>query len=163
MRIKTFDPEHRPVVASWVSTRQEMLHLAPATDFPLTPAKVAAWKKPGGQVFQLTTVNDPGLLGYAELNPTQNDPTQYWLGHVVVRPDRRGLGLGERFVRGLVKIGFELLGARRISLIVFCDNPSAVRCYERVGFSSVRHEQHRFGGKGFGHKVLRMEIERPVG
>lgn len=163
MRIRSFDPELCSVVAGWVSTHQEMLHLAPATGYPLTAAKVAAWKKPDGHVFQLTTVDDPGLLGYAELNPLQNDPTQYWLGHVIVKPDQRGRGLGERFVRGLVKIGFELLGAHRISLIVFCDNPTAARCYERVGFSAVRNEQHSFGGKGPKHKVLRMEIERPAG
>ena len=128
---------------------------------PLTAEKVIGWHKATGESFVLVNEPDPAPIGYAELNPMQREPGHFWLGHAILRPNVRGQGLGQIFVRALVRHAFEQLAADRLSLIVFPENAAAVECYRRVGFSSVREEYHEFGDDRTKHRFLRLEIRQP--
>jgi RimJ/RimL family protein N-acetyltransferase len=160
-RILPFDPRYGEAVARWVGTREELLHLAPATEPPLTAAKVVAWVKPGGQAYLLWREDDEEPVGYAELNPMRGDPKHFWLGHVIIRPDQRGRGLGCSFVKQLLSNVFGRLSAERLSLVVFPRNKSAIECYLRAGFAEVGEESHQFNGRGPRHNLLRLEARRP--
>ena len=84
----------------------------------------------------------------------------FWIGHVIVDPAHRGTGCGEALTNLLVDHAFACCGATRISLVVFPENTSAVRCYENAGFTMVREERHRLGGHGFRYRLLRFEMQR---
>ena len=152
------------MIATWVGTSQELLLLAPSTEPPLTARKVLAWRKPGAIAFvhrvdvgeQTTSIAAPAIA-YGEINPMRNSPEHFWLGHVVVEPTQRGSGLGRSFVLALVDHAHRLLGARRISLVVFPDNEPAIRCYSSAGFRNMGEENHQFSSDGPFHRLLRFE------
>ena len=50
--------------------------------------------------------------------------------------------------------------ARRISLIVFPDNKSAIDCYLRIGCKHAGVEFHQFGGRGPKGKLVRFCLNR---
>jgi len=105
---------------------------------------------------------DGSPLGYGEINPMGGGGGDVWLGHVIVRPDRRGRGMGTFLLRSLLAESFERRNATRVALIVFPDNLAALRCYRRVGFRLAGEEFHRFGGGGPAQRLLRLEITRPA-
>ena len=158
-------------VARWVSDPEQLRLLAPSSTFPLSPARVCRWVKPGGYAYLLVKVETAdgkclappagaNPLGYGELNPMRSDPAHLWIGHVLIDPRRRGCGYGLRLTSLLVEEAFLRRGAGRISLVVFPENVAAIRCYDKTGFSFIREERHRFGDRGPRHRLLRFELLR---
>lgn len=101
-------------------------------------------------------------VGYGEVTPLQRHRDHVWLGHVIIRPEDRGRGIGARFVQELLSEACEALAATRAILVVFPDNISAIRCYRRVGFTVVGEERHRFRAGFPPERLLRLEIDLPV-
>jgi RimJ/RimL family protein N-acetyltransferase len=159
LRLFPFEPWQARTIAGWVENEQELRRLAPSTPAPLTAEKVLKWLRPLGRRLVLRRGGGDELTGYAELNPMSRRADDYWLGHVILRPDLRNCGLGVKFVRLLTDHAFGRLGGTRLSLIVFPDNTPAIRCYRRAGFRSAGLEYHRFFGLGRKQAVLRLEIE----
>jgi len=160
VHIRAFDATDAGPLARWVGTARDLRWLAPGTLPPLTPEKVLAWKKPGGRAYCLSTCDAPEPIGYGELNPMRGENGHWWLGHVIVRGDLRGQGIGHVFVRGLLDRAFHELNADRVSLIVFPGNVAAIGCYRRNGFNPVSDEYHRFEPGGSKHRLLRFELRR---
>lgn len=157
--LRPFQPDHASVISQWIKTPQQMRWLAPSTQLPLTTEKILGWKKPGGQAFVYLKDYDPEPIGYGELNPMRRHLDQLWLGHVIIRPDQRGLGCGRRLVQSLLYEAFHERFASCVTLVVFPGNTPAVQCYLEVGFSITRDEFHQFGGVGPQHRLLRLEIK----
>jgi RimJ/RimL family protein N-acetyltransferase len=151
------------MLVSWVGGDADLRWLAPNTAPPLTPEKVLEWQKPEGRAYVAVAARpeepngspppramhngdcgESDLVAYGELNPIQGRPRQFWLGHCLVRPDRRGRGLGCAFVKTLLRQAFAVLRASNVALIVFPDNRAALHCYLRAGFVAVGEEWHSF-------------------
>jgi ribosomal protein S18 acetylase RimI-like enzyme len=73
-----------------------------------------------------------GLRTEAVVRPPK--PQEYYLGHVGVRPELRGQGIGARFMRHLLD-GFDPARHRCTVLDVAVTNPRAQLLYERLGFA----------------------------
>lgn len=158
LHLKPFDRIHAGVITKWVTSTEQLRWLAPGTAPPLTSEKVVAWRRAGGHPYLLVRDGQHEPVGYGELNPMRRLPRDLWLGHLIIKPDERGLGLGQVFVRELLLHAFDQLAAERVSLIVFPENTAAIRCYGRAGFETVREEYHHFGASRKMHKLLRLEI-----
>ena len=158
--LRLFEPQFAPIVASWVESSDELLQLSPSTPPPLTQAKVMEWNRSNGEPFLFFSndLNEP--VGYGELNSLQNKLGWFWLGHVIVRKDLRGSGLGQSFVKALARFAFEKRSAKRLALIVRPSNEAAVRCYENAGFIVTGEESRRIGNSGPRQRMLRMEMVR---
>jgi len=161
-QLTPFQPWHSPTIARWVQTEQQLRWLAPSTHPPLTAEKILGWKKPGGSAFVLVKGGEESPLGYGEINPMRRGDEHVWLGHIIVRPNQRGRGMGSTLLRALLVEAFERRNATHVALIVFPDNLAALRCYRRVGFSLLGEEIHQFDGAGPTHRLLRLEITRPA-
>ncbi len=161
LRLEPFDPRQAASIAGWVETDRDLRWLAPSTPPPLTDAKVIGWQTSGRDTFVLTRDGNPESLGYGELNPMRREVNHFWLGHVIIRPDQRGQGVGRALVQALVDHAFRQLHAKEVSLIVFPDNLAAVQCYVRSGFTVVGEEYPRFGRNGHREKLLRLENKAP--
>ena len=76
---------------------------------------------------------------------------------------RRGCGLGKALVSMAVKYAFEALGATKVSLGVFENNPSAIGCYESAGFIRVpKAEKECYECFGEIWNCIEMELLRSV-
>lgn len=85
----------------------------------------------------LTMTDDDDIVGYITLRTPVDNPIEQRLGFVIVDDSKRGCGFGKALVTMAVKYAFEELGAAKVSLGVFENNPSAIHCYEAAGFHRV--------------------------
>ncbi|MEO6582895.1 MAG: GNAT family protein [Ferruginibacter sp.] len=70
----------------------------------------------------------------------------------------RGKGYCHQMVSAILKIGFEDLKLHRISLGVYSFNTSALKCYQRVGFSIEGTQREVLSFKGNWWSLVEMSI-----
>lgn len=160
LRLEPFDQLYASVLAGWVQDDEQLRLFAPSATLPLSAAKIAGWRKPGGHALVLSRDGDGMPVAYGELNPMPREQHHFWLGHVIVDPARRRQGVGVILVRRLLRHAFEALDALRISLVVFPENTAAVRCYRRAGFIETGEEWHQFREAEPRQRLLRFELKR---
>ena len=98
------------------------------------------------------------IVGYITLRTPADYSTEQRLGFVIVDDSKRGCGLGKALVSMAVKYAYEELGATKVSLGVFENNPSAIHCYETAGFHRVsRPEAERYQCLGETWNCIEME------
>ena len=108
--------------------------------YPVTPDDMNSYHKQyidGHNSVALTMVDDEEEIGYVTLRVPDDDLLEQRIGFVIVDDSKRGRGLGKTLVSMAVKYAFETLGATKVSLGVFENNPSAIHCYESAGFHRV--------------------------
>lgn len=145
------------LVASWVRDDRELYWLAPRTPPPLTEAKVHGWRKEGRRPLMLRDADD-AVIAYAELNLLDRTKQEYWIGHVLVDPARRGRGVGTLLTRILIARAANDLNAKLVSLVVFPENEAAIRSYRAAGMHESGRETHYFSSYRRHVSLLRFEI-----
>lgn len=155
-----FDNAMAEIVAGWAPSENELFWLAPKTAPPLTASKVIAWIAPEGAPLLFHRHGEDRPLGYLELNPMPGDFGHYWLGHCVIDPAWRGLGLGRQMIRTCLELAFRYRRAQRVSLVVFPENSPAIRCYGYAGFVIAGDQYKHFPTTGRQHRMLQMTIDR---
>jgi RimJ/RimL family protein N-acetyltransferase len=109
--------EQRPDLAPFIHRWPRQQHLANLTD-------------PGKRY--LIAERDGGPLGFVILAGLETPARDIELVRMAVAEP--GRGLGQPLLRRLIDLAFDELGARRLWLDVFDDNPRAIRAYQAVGF-----------------------------
>jgi RimJ/RimL family protein N-acetyltransferase len=71
------------------------------------------------------------------------------LGIAIGDPANRGRGYGAEAIGLLLEYGFRTLNLNRVELKVYANNPRAIRCYEKCGFTQegVRREARWWDGR----------------
>lgn len=174
LRLRAFDVSQASVVASWVRSDEEARMLAPRVAPPMGIETILGWAGPGlcqfvlapadavdhfGTIRSQTDEQEHAIVGYGELNELDPARRSYWLGHLIIDPAQRGMGYGLQLTRLLVARAFERCGARRVTLVVFPENLTAVACYKRAGFEPDGFENHR-SADGRSFRLLRMAVEQ---
>lgn len=162
MYLCRFLPHNAETVAAWVADDRELFWVAPSTESPLTAGKVLAWAQGRGNPFLAYVGEDRAPIGYAELNPLRGRKDQLWVGHVVLAPASRGLGLGVSMMRLLLQHAYDNLQAKLVSLVVFPNNRRAIRCYTTAGFKFRDEQYHKFGRFQKPHRMLHLVSTCPV-
>ena len=123
-----FESRSAPTVAGWAGSRHESMLWCSLPE--VTAETVEGWScRNDVEAFVLR--EDGHVIAYGEIW-VDADEREVELGHVIVDPERRSRGHGERLID-------ELIGqARRhyplIALRVHSRNEAAIRCYARAGF-----------------------------
>lgn len=157
-RLQTFHPGYAGLVVSWVVDPREAYWLAPRSRPPLTVSSVLEWLGPGRQSFLLLEAGQGQPVGYGEINALDVRARRYWLGHLIIDPERRGRGLGAALTRLLLERAFRDLRAREVSLVVFPENAAAIGSYRAAGMYDDGEEIHDFPSYGLRARMLRMAI-----
>ena len=142
LTLRTYQLSDATVIASWL--KSEYLMRQWCADryerYPVTPEDMNAYHAmyiDGQRSRALTLTDGDDIVGYITLRIPADDSTEQRLGFVIVDDSKRGCGLGKALVSMAVKYAFETLGATKVSLGVFENNPSAIHCYESAGFRRV--------------------------
>lgn len=110
--------------------------------------------------YPMTAFDDSGVVGHMILRFTDEAKETARFGFVIVDDSRRGMGYGKAMLSLAKKYAFELLGARKITLGVFANNPGALKCYEACGFREVpQKEPEYFDILGESWECVEMELE----
>ena len=142
LTLRPYKPSDAAVITSWL--KSEYLTRQWCADryerYPITPEDMNTYyeKNIDGQPLRALTMTDgDDIVGYITLRAPADNPSEQRLGFVIVDDSKRGCGLGKSLVSMAVIYAFETLGATKVSLGVFENNPSAIHCYEAAGFNRI--------------------------
>lgn len=159
-RLVAFNAELAPLIASWVRDAEEAYWVAPHSVPPITAHIVRDWSAAADR-WAFTLLDEFHTpAGYGELNLLSGERREYWLGHLLIDPTRRGQGLGHELTSRLLERAFMQLHASRVALVVFQNNAAAIQCYRSCGLEAEGYEQHAFAVLGRSDSLLRMAIRR---
>jgi [ribosomal protein S18]-alanine N-acetyltransferase len=132
MDLVPFAPSMAPLIASW--PRNDTERLAWCSSESVTSSDVVAWASSDDVEAWVLVDNAeiPEVVAYGEIW-IDDDELEVELAHLIVSPDRRGRGVGRRFVADLTAIGSNI--HRTVVLRVHPDNLVAQRCYLAAGFT----------------------------
>lgn len=111
--------------------------------------------------YPLTAYDETGIVGHLIMRFTDEDKQILRFGFIIVDDKKRGKGLGKEMLLLSLNYAFERLQARKVTLGVFENNPTAYYCYKAVGFQDVRaakQEFYRIFGEEW--KCLELELNR---
>lgn len=165
LTIRLYQPSDAAVITSWL--KSEYLMRQWCADryerYPVMPKDMNTYHErniDGQHSRALTMTDGDDIVGYITLRAPADDSTEQRLGFVIVDDSRRGCGLGNALVSMAVKYAFESLGATKVSLGVFENNPSAIHCYEAAGFHRVsKPEVESYPCLGETWKCIEMELK----
>ncbi len=100
--------------------------------------------------FVMSAFDGSGLVGQLMMRFTDNSRKTLRFGHIIVSPECRGKGYGKEMLTLAQKYAFSFLGAEKVTLGVFENNPAAYHCYKSVGFCEAPpdcHEVYEISGE----------------
>ena len=115
-------------------------------DFPAQPEEMMEQYE-GGNMYPLTAVIDDIIVGHILLRFPSEDKSLIRFGFVIVDDSKRGKGYGKQMLRLAIGYAQQELGAQKISLGVFCDNHSALKCYKSIGFCITGESYYMIDGE----------------
>jgi RimJ/RimL family protein N-acetyltransferase len=110
----------------------------------------------GDNMHPLTAIVGEEIVGHILLRHPSEDKSVIRFGFVIVDDSKRGKGYGKQMLRLAIDYAQQELGAKRITLGVFCDNLSAVACYKSVGFRINGMDSYVIDGEKW--KEFEMEL-----
>lgn len=123
---------------AWVDNERLMYQFAgPIFTFPLTHAQLKAYTaNDNRQVFKVIESSTGRVIGHAEINSIDFVNKSARLCRILIADSEdRSKGYGSAIIKTFLNIGFEKLKLHRIDLGVFEFNKSAIKCYQRCGFT----------------------------
>lgn len=163
--LRPYQPTDANVITTWLKSKYLMHQwCADIYEYPVTPDDINKYYErfiDGINSFALTMIDGDEIVGYITLRRLGGHPTELRLGFVIVDDSKRGRGLGKVLVRMAVDYAFGRLGATKVSLAVFENNPAAIHCYESVGFLRVvKQESESYKCLGETWNCIEMEYRR---
>lgn len=130
-------------IASWIKTEKVMFQWSSDRfgTFPITGEKINE-KYLGNNgdcpepdnFYPVTAYDETGVVGHMILRYVDSEKKTIRFGFVVVDDAKRGSGYGKKMIKLAQKYAFEILGAAKVTIGVFENNPSAYHCYKSAGF-----------------------------
>ena len=159
MCLRPFMPSDAAKILSWCKDKRafRLWSADRFGDFPAKPSELTAQFDDGGKI-PLVAMADNEVVGFIMLRYPTDDKTLIRLGFVIIDDSKRGKGYGGQMLRLAIDHAQNELGARRISLGVFCDNTSAVECYKSVGFSILGEDSYTIDGEEWKEFEMILEI-----
>jgi RimJ/RimL family protein N-acetyltransferase len=158
-----------PQLISWLNSERLLKEWSgPMFSFPLTTDQLHRYLHEANRaqqselfaykVIDAATNTTVGHISLAHLN--WGDKTGRITRVLVGDPALRCRGYGQAMVKALLKLGFEQLGLRRISLGVYDFNSPAIRCYQRCGFHHIGTLRHVVRYEGEYWSSVEMSIRQ---
>ena len=162
IRLEKFNRADYTALISWVDSPETLMQVAGYTlQFPLTEEQLdQSLQDPHRYPFKVVDVASGEYIGYAEIYVT---PSVARLGRIIIGSKHfRGRGLGHALVGNLVAYCFDTLQQTVIDLNVFDWNISAIKCYQKMGFSMNPAKNSRRELNGVTWTVLNMILHKPT-
>ncbi|ANZ40137.1 hypothetical protein BBK82_33000 [Lentzea guizhouensis] len=161
VRLAAISDDDLPVIAPWWSDA-EFARLA--SDDPVLPQRVDELRNwfLSTDRWRITTgirlTDDDTLIGFLKLTVTSWPHRHGEIGLGIGEPEHRGRGYGTEAVRLGIDCAFRELNLHRLQLTVFSYNTSAIRMYERLGFTHEGTLRESLRRDGTWHDTLQFGL-----
>jgi len=136
--IRPYRPEDAKKVIGWINDEKQFYQWSagrlggyPADDVTLNEYYEKLSKQEKLYVMVACEGNEP--VGQFIMRHPLEDKTEVRMGFIIVDSSKRGLGYGKLMLQSAFKFGFEEIRAEKLTLGVFEENDSAIKCYEKAG------------------------------
>ena len=148
MSLRTFYPDDAPTILSWCKDKHafRLWSADRYKDFPAKPVEMLEQYE-GDNMYPLTAVVDDVIVGHILLRFPSEDKSQIRFGFVIVDDSKRGMGYGRRLLQLAIDYACNQMGVKTITLGVFADNPSALKCYQSAGFKITGEDSYMIDGE----------------
>lgn len=158
MTLRPFAIDDAPIILSWINDLSAFRKWS-ADRFPAYPPKpedmVAQYES--DVFFPFTAIDDDGsVVGHIMLPYPDSSKKVIRFGFVIVDDRLRGKGYGKQMLQLAVQKAREKFGAKKITLGVFDNNPSAFHCYESVGFKVTGSDSYMIDGEDWTEKEMEL-------
>lgn len=135
LRIRPYKPTDASTILSWCRDEKAFYQWTAGVlgKYPITQNEFSFVES----LMPFTAFDETGTVGFFTLRNPNDSPDELRFGFVIVNPDKRGIGCGKAMLRLGLKFAFELYGAKKATLGVFENNPTAYYCYKAVGFNEL--------------------------
>ena len=158
MILRPFTIDDAPVILSWIKDlsafRKWSADRYPA--FPPKPEDMLAQYE-SDVIFPFTAIdNDGKIVGHIMLRYPDSSNTVIRLGFVIVDDNLRGKGYGKQMLQLAIQKAKNVFGAKKMTLGVFDNNPSAIHCYQSVGFKVIGTDSYLIDGEEWTGKEMEI-------
>jgi RimJ/RimL family protein N-acetyltransferase len=145
-RLVDFDPDDSSQIIGWPTSATEAKQWGgQLTPWPVDASVLAKWHSdPYVRPYVLRSDKTPVAYGEIWID---NDEQEVELARLIVAPERRGEGVGQKLVNALLNVAKET-GLPVAYVRVDPDNLRAIACYQRCGFEPVSHEDQATYNEG---------------
>ena len=96
------------------------------------------------------------IVGHIMLRYPDSSKTVIRFGFIIVDDNLRGKGYGKQMLQLAIQKARQEFGAKKITLGVFDNNPSAFHCYESVGFKVIGTDSYLIDGEEWTGKEMEL-------
>jgi len=135
IRLEKFSKDDYDDLISWVDSEEMLMQFGgPLFTFPLTSGQLDTLLNDRNTIsFSVVSTESNRSIGHCEI---MISPDSAKLGRILIgEKEQRGKGLGQQIVGLLLEYTFSILQQTKVELNVFDWNTSAIKCYEKVGFT----------------------------
>lgn len=158
MTLRPFTIDDAPIILLWIKDLSAFRKWS-ADRYPAYPPKpedmVAQYAV--DNIFPYTAIDGEGrVVGHIMLRYPDSSKKVIRFGFVIVDDHLRGMGYGKQMLQLAIQKAKEEFGAKKITLGVFDNNPSAFHCYESVGFKVIGPDSYSIDGKVWTGKEMEL-------
>lgn len=125
--------------------------------YPITTEQIVNRIKNTDNTRYFAILNDGVIIGTVELDFIDWVNKKCRVCRFLIEEKSRGRGYGETALRFVTKYSFEQLYMKKVNLMVFSFNKSAIKCYEKTGFKIISEEVRPNGWIAIKMKLIKEE------
>lgn len=160
MKLRPFSIEDAPVILSWIKNKTDFRKWSADrySSYPPKPEDMLA-QYANDNIFPFTAIDDAGkVIGHIILRYPDSSKTVIRLGFIIIDNQLRGKGYGKQMLELAIQKAQCDYKVQKITLGVFDYNPSAIRCYESVGFTVTGTDTYLIDGGQWMGKEMEIHI-----
>ena len=161
MTLRQFTIDDAPIILSWIKDKTAFRKWS-ADIYPVYPPKLEDMvaQYAADNIFPFTAIDDDGhVVGHIILRYPDSSKTIIRFGFVIIDDRLRGKGYGKQLLQLAIQKATHEFGAKKITLGVFDNNPSAFHCYESVGFRVVGTDSYFIDGEEWTEKEMEINCK----
>ena len=160
MTLRPFKPNDAETILGWCKDKHafRLWSADRYKDFPAQPEEMTSQYDDGQNMHPLTAVVDDKIIGHILLRNPSEDKSVIRFGFVIVDDKLRGKGYGKEMLRQAIRKAREEYDAKKITLGVFDNNPSAFHCYKSVGFTITGTDAYLIDGEEWAGKEMEFSF-----
>lgn len=167
LRLRPYKPIDAAKVVAWIKDEDTFKKWSADRfdHYPITADELNAHYdtfKDSDSFYVFTAFDENDVVGQMLMRFLDESKEVLRFGFVIVDSDIRGKGYGKQMIKLALKYAFEILGAKKITIGVFDNNPPARKCYETVGFSEEDPEEVEpvdINGQVWNYHILKYTYE----
>ena len=160
MKLRPFAIDDAPVILSWIKNLSAFRKWSADrySAYPPKPEDMVAQYE-SDAIFPFTAIDDEGkVVGHIMLRYPDYSKTVIRFGFIIVDDNLRGKGFGKQMLQLAIQKAQQEFGAKKITLGVFDNNPSAFHCYESVSFKVIGTDSYLIDGEEWTGKEMEISF-----